>query len=409
MRINHLSLANFRNYSRLELDFSMPLTLLQGNNAQGKTNVLEAIYLLATSRSPHAIAEREMVNWLTLEEPQPFARLTAEIERAGRRQKLEIVLVPQNGEGNNGPTFRKQVKINGVAKRALNLIGLLPVVLFLPGDIDLVAGGPAGRRHYLDVALCQMGAAYCRALAEYNRVLAQRSALLRHLGEHGGDREQMRFWDERLVEHGSLILVRRQQVISSLESEAQARHLALTDGRERLRLRYLPGLDLSRLASPAGDAGEAETGAQSWNIRQVAALYTQQLRAGHEREIGAGGSLYGPHRDDIRFLVNGRDLRLYGSRGQQRTVALTLKLAEVAVMAQSLGESPLLLLDDVMSELDAERRAALLALLDGASQAICTTTDWSDFGEDFCRRAHCLQVVEGRVEPLPQEPTPKGG
>ncbi|MCC7352130.1 MAG: DNA replication/repair protein RecF [Anaerolineae bacterium] len=391
MRIHHLSLANFRNYTRLELDFSTPLTLLQGDNAQGKTNLLEAIYVLATSRTPHAVAEREMVNWLALEESFPYARLVADVERAGRRQRLEIVVAPQNGEGGNGPTFRKQVKINGVARRALDLVGLLPVVLFLPEDIELVSGAPAVRRRYLNVALCQIDAAYCRALAEYNRVLTRRSALLRHLRERGGNQDQMRFWDERLVMYGSTLLARRQEAISALEGEAQTRQRALTQGREHLRLRYLPGIDL------APDRPEEEV-LPMLEAARIEALFGEELRAGREKELAAGTCLYGPHRDDLRFLIGGRDLRLYGSRGQQRTVALAMKLAEMAVMTQALGEPPLLLLDDMMSELDARRRAALLSTLNGVPQAICTATDWSDFDEGFRARARCLRVVEGRIE-----------
>ena len=405
MRLHHLSLANFRNYTRLELDFSTPLTLLQGDNAQGKTNLLEAIYVLATSRTPHAVAEREMVNWLALEEPFPYARLVADVERAGRRQRLEIVLSPpsqgltwQNGEGNNGPTFRKRVKINGVARRAVDLVGLLPVVLFLPEDIELVSGAPAVRRRYLDIALCQIDPAYCRALADYNRVLTRRSALLRQLRERGGSQEQMRFWDERLITYGSVLLARRREAVDALEEEAQARQRALTHGGEHLRLRYLPGIDLTR-----GRPGEEISPPLA--VGEIAALFGEQLHAGREKELAAGTCLYGPHRDDLRFLIGGRDLRLYGSRGQQRTVALAMKLAEMAVMTRALGEPPLLLLDDMMSELDARRRAALLATLNGVPQAICTTTDWSDFDAEFRARARCLRVVEGRIEEHPL-PTP---
>ena len=391
MRIYHLSLANYRNYTRLELDFSTPLTLLQGDNAQGKTNLLEAIYVLATSRTPHAVAEREMVNWLALEESLPYARLQADVERAGRRQRLEIVLAPQNGEGGNGPSFRKQVKINGVVRRALDLVGLLPVVLFLPEDTDLVSGAPAVRRRYLDVALCQIDAAYCRALAEYNRVLTRRSALLRHLREQGGNQDQMRFWDERLIKYGSALLTRRQEAIGALEVEAQARQTALTEGREQLRLRYLPGIDFTP-GKPEGEALPVLSPAE------MGALFEEQLHGGRAKELAAGTCLYGPHRDDLRFLIGGRDLRLYGSRGQQRTVALAMKLAEMSVMTQALNEPPLLLLDDMMSELDAKRRAALLSTLNGIPQAICTATDWSDFDEGFRARARCLRVVEGRIE-----------
>jgi DNA replication and repair protein RecF len=398
MRIHHLSLVNFRNYTRLELGFSTPLTLIQGDNAQGKTNLLEAVYVLATSRSPRGASEREMVNWLALAEPIPYARLAADVERGGRRQRLEIVLAPQNGREGSGPTLRKQVKINGVAKRAMDLVGLLPVVLFAPEDVELASGAPAIRRRYLDVALCQVDGAYCRALTEYNRVLMQRNALLRHLREQGGSPEQLRFWDERLVKYGSVLLARRRDFIAALEKEAQPRLQALTEGRERLRFHYLAGIDLLRQTPAPPPSGREDAATAALTADEIANLFGEQLRAARPREIAAGACLYGPHRDDLRTLINGRDLRLYGSRAQQRTVALTMKLAEMAVMGQTLGEPPLLLLDDIMSELDAKRRAALAAVLDGVPQAICTTTDWSDFTEALRARARCLRVVEGRIE-----------
>ena len=395
MRLNHLSLTNFRNYARLELDLQTPITILQGRNAQGKTNLLEAIVILATSRSPIAMADRELVNWLALEDLIPVARLVAEIERANRQQKIELSVVAQEGRNNNGPSFRKQIRINGVPRRALSLVGLLPVVLFLPQDIELVSGSPSVRRRYLDIALCQMDAAYCRSLAQYNRILAQRNALLRHLREEGGPSEQLRLWDERLVKHGSQILWQRQGFIAELNESAQERHEALTTGQERLRLIYQPGLAMM----PSQADGQA-TLAVDMNIgvrEEIATVFRQQLGAEQGKEIAAGLSLFGPHRDEVNFEVDGRELRLFGSRGQQRTASLSVKLAEVEVMTHHLGEPPLLLLDDIMSELDAERRAALLTTMETVPQAICSTTDWDDFAPEFRQRATCLCVEEGRI------------
>jgi len=401
VRLLHLSLVNYRNYVRLELDFPTRITLLQGANAQGKTNLLEAIHYLATGRALQAGAERELVNWLALEEPLPHARAAAEIIHDHQKEKLEITLLPVNGPGAQ-MNFRKHVRINGVARRAIDLVGHLRVVLFVPQDIELVAGAPGHRRRYLDIALCQMHPAYCRALAQYNQVLAQRNALLRALRDQGGSPGQLRFWDEQLAEHGALIIAERQRFIAHLDMEARARHRELTGGREHLQLHYLPSFD--PIYQPGGGQPPlafSEGISSDFPPREeIASRFLTHLRASHERDIAAGMTLTGPHRDDMRFSVGGRDLRVYGSRGQQRTATLALKLAEVQVMTQETDEPPVLLLDDVMSELDDTRRQALLGALDGVAQAVITTTDWDDFTPAFRAQARLLRVSNGRVEEL---------
>jgi DNA replication and repair protein RecF len=405
VRLNYLSLSNFRNYVRLELNLPDQLTVIQGANAQGKTNLLEAIHLLATGRSPRAVAERELINWLACEGPLPYARLQGEIGEGKSIQKLELVLeLAANGMG-NGPTVRKQVRINDVPKRGLDLVGRLRVVLFLPEDISLVAGAPAERRRYLDIALCQIAPSYCRALGEYNRILSQRNALLRRLRELGGDPGQLAFWDTQMAEHGSVLTHRRSQAIHMLDGIAAERHAALTGRAERLHLTYLPSPDPG--LSPDNQLRRGSAGKQlitetrpTYHAIAREALRDRFLDGLHrtrDREIAAGASLLGPHRDDMTFAVDGRDLRTYGSRGQQRTGALALKLAEVQMMLEVTGESPLLLLDDVMSELDATRRRALLDALAGAAQAIVTTTDWGDFASESISQAHRLQVERGSL------------
>jgi len=401
VHLHHLSLTNFRNYTRLELSLPDRLTILQGANAQGKTNLLEAIHLLATGRSPRAAAERDLINWLALAGPLPYARLEGEVGTGRATTKLELVLeLVSNGVG-SGAGVRKQVRINGMAKRALDLVGRLRVVLFLPEDISLVTGAPAERRRYLDIALCQVAADYCRALADYNRVLNQRNALLRRLRDYGGDPGQLTFWNERLAEHGSLLIWHRSRAISHLDRLAAEHHAALTAGDERLHLVYLPsllavlprsqersGVDISQPPLLIG----GETAQQS--LREH---FLTQLRDLQPREIAAGTTLLGPHRDDMQFTVDDRDLRAFGSRGQQRTAALALKLAEVQMMQDLTGESPLLLLDDVMSELDARRRQALVEALANVEQALVTTTDWGDFSPELLARARRLQVEQGVI------------
>ena len=403
MRLAHLSLAHFRNYRHLELDFTGPLTLLQGENAQGKTNLLEAIFMLATSKPVHAQSEREIVDWGAQAEPIPYARIAATVETGARPLELEIILSPR-GDGEN---FNKQVKINGAPKRSMDLVGLLRAVLFLPADIRLVDGGPGERRRYLDIALCQIDRVYCRALSAFQQVMTQRNSLLKALREQDANPNnpavaaQLVFWDEKLVQHGAVVVARRHNFVLELEVLARQRHGELSGGRETLVLHYLPSFN----PGPRTDTefelwrdGLANDSVQAvLEPATVAAAYQRKLATRRGREISAGNTLYGPHRDDLRLLANERDLRLYGSRGQQRSAALALKLAEVRVMTTATGAAPLLLLDDVMSELDAQRRATLLTVLADVPQAIVTTTDWEDFTPAFQVQAQRLQVAGGVV------------
>jgi DNA replication and repair protein RecF len=409
MRIEHLSLTNFRNYARLELDFPGRTILLQGDNAQGKTNLLEAIYYLATTRSPYAGAEYELVNWLAENQDLPHARLTAQVRKGDSSLRIEITLVKTQASGTNSPRYRKHIKVNGVNKRALDLIGQVNVVLFLPEDIVLVAGSPSGRRRYLDATLCQIDPRYCRTLQKYNRVLTQRNHLLRTLREREGDLDQLLFWDRSLVDNGAYLVARRQEVISELDRLARAIHLELTGQKERLRLRYEPSFDPSRPPPPDYQLSlelelysPSEPGIHPLvaNLGQVAEAFRAQLREIRRREILQGMTLIGPHRDDLRFLVGGIDLTTYGSRGQQRTAALALKLAEVKLIGQEVGEQPILLLDDVMSELDDARRGYLMRMMDGAQQAILTTTDLKAYSAEFLAEVTLLRVREGRIEEI---------
>ncbi len=409
MYLSSLSLTNFRNYVRLELDFPGRLTLVQGGNAQGKTSLLEAVYYLATSKSPHADTDRELVNFLAREDSTRFVRILGRVQHApspGASEQLEILLAPANGDTTS---YSKRVRVNGVVHRVMDLVGHLRVVLFLPQDIELVTGAPSVRRRYLDIALCQIDPVYLRTLSTWNQVLAQRNALLRRLREQGGNAQQLDFWDEKLVALGSYLIVKRQWLVNALEGAAGPRQRALTGDRERVYLEYLPSVDPTRdpvqVANQltlqyevvAGPAAEARALTQD----DVLHAYRAQLAAARRREIMAAMTLLGPHRDELRFRIQGRDLRTYGSRGQQRTATLALKLAEFEVMRDASGEPPVLLLDDVMSELDAQRRAMLLHALEGVAQAIITTTDWDDFTPDFRAHARCLTVAEGRIVEMP--------
>lgn len=413
MYLTRLSLANFRNYVRLELSLPRQVVILQGGNAQGKSNFLEAIYYLVTTRSPHASADRQLINWLADEEVLPHARLEGWIQRQGTPCQVTMTLMKQPVEDGQEFRVRRHIELNGVPKKASDFLGELLVVLFSPHDIYLVDGPPEGRRRFLDIALCQLDSQYCRSLRRYNATLTQRNFLLRRLRQGRGGRRELDVWDEQLASSGAYLMARRWQAVDRLDRLIQPFHRKLAAGQERLRLSYAPSLDptqtppldyqLPLAFNALQDRRKAWSGLES---SAIAAAFRARLRELREQEVQRGMTLMGPQRDDIHFLVNGVDMTVYGSRGQQRTVALSLRLAERALMLEERGEEPILLLDDVMSELDSMRRSALMELLDGAEQAILTTTDWQDYQSHFLAHACCLTVEVGQIRPARPEAIP---
>lgn len=403
MLLARLSLSHFRNYERLELEFGSGITLLYGNNAQGKTNLLEAIFFLATARSPHAGAERELIHWGAATEPIPFARVEAQIGRAnGVMTELEIVLVTGEERDLTVARVSKRIKVNGVNKRAIDLLGNLNVVLFLPQDLELVFGSPGDRRRYLDTTLSQIDPKYSRALQQYNHVLEQRNALLKEFRERSFNAAELEPWNNKLVENGSYVMARRAQAIETYNGLVSEIHPQLTAEHKELKLHYQPTIPVEAFALPETRQLGLGLTPPSAPLEQIAMAFRGQLAALRAKEAGAALTLVGPHRDDLRFTVDGVDMTTYASRGQGRTIAVALKLAEIELMRAETGEEPVLLLDDVMSELDKPRRAALSHAILSAKQAIVSATDLDDFTGEFIARARILSVSDGRVQPLPQ-------
>ena len=411
MFLSQLHLEHFRNYRELDLTFSAPVTLVQGRNGQGKTNLLEAVYYLATSKSRHARAEREAVDRAAADEPIPYARIRGEVMRAEQSTTLEILFTLRADRQN----YTKQVRVNGAPRRSMDLIGHLRAVLFLPEDLTLIAGSPSERRRYIDVALCQIDRRYCQALSRYQKVVTQRNSLLKQLQEREQTdgtsvAAQLRYWDDQLVELGTQVLARRHTYLTDLAPIARRVHADISLQQESLDLLYLPSFntglyseqDFQRLRE--GEEVQADALAcLETDAAIISERFRERLEGRRRVELNAGSSLYGPHRDELIFLVNGWNLRTYGSRGQQRTGALALKLAELQAMAAVTGEKPILLLDDVMSELDAQRRAALLNALADVRQGIVTTTDWGQFSEDFQQGAQRLQIEAGAATQVASE------
>jgi DNA replication and repair protein RecF len=400
LQVTHLSLSNFRNYAALELDLPPHITVLQGDNAQGKSNLLEAIYILATSRSPRTASDRELMNWAVLEDELSACRLAADVQRAKGKLHLEIALssksptiteadafASRRQQPANASPVLKRVKINGVMRRASDLVGQLNVVAFSVHDIDLVWGEPALRRRYLDITISQIDHQYLRSLQRYQRVLWQRNQLLRAIAEDKSSPDELAFWDKELVKTGSYLTVGREHTVAALDRLAQTIHDELSGGQGKLSIVYFRSID-------------KEKGREDSQVQQTADKFAQALNAVREKEIAQGMSLIGPHRDDLRFYVNGIDAGVYGSRGQQRTIALALKLAEVSFLHNRTGEQPVLLLDDVLSELDARRRHHLLDAAVKHEQVIITATDLDRFEPDFLKQATLFKVSQGFIEPL---------
>ncbi|MGD8996757.1 MAG: DNA replication/repair protein RecF [Anaerolineae bacterium] len=424
MRIRYLSLTNFRNYARLELTLPGQPLLLHGGNAQGKTSLLEAIYLLAVGSSPLAASDRELIRWQSEAEGLPYARVWAELERRDRRLELEIALEKQNIS--NGTTrLQKSIRIDRSPKNQSDLSGKLNVVLFTPANVELVGGSPSRRRQYLNDALCQVDELYSQALGSYTQALRQRNAVLRHVRDERGDPAQLAPFEKVLAQNGVIIADRRRKLIEDLSGRVKRIHQRLTGGTEWLRLDYLANFDstappllryqmgmevqgsspsLARAASR--DVVEEGKGAHlDFGFDELVNAYGQALVKRRPEEIARGVTAFGPHRDEVRFTAGSPtlgthevDLGTYGSRGQQRTAVLSLKLAELNWMREETRETPVLLLDEVLAELDQNRRTYLLGQVEGVEQAILTATDPEMFSRGFLERALVWEVKGGIVQ-----------
>lgn len=411
MRLTRLSLTDFRNFASLQIDVPSGPTLLVGANAQGKTSLLEAIYYLVGASSPHASSDRELIRLESVPEAEiPVGRLVAQVERAGVPLKIEIRVILDT-LANGTQRTRKQVLVNGRKRRAADLYGQFNAVLFLPHDVEIVEGSPGRRRRQLDDTLSQTDPEYARTLSEHGKVLTQRNSLLKRLQERQGRPDELSFWDQRLAKLAAQVVRRRAAALAELQALAGPIHTRLSRGAEQLALRYEPSFPEGGVhagASPgqpaSGGSASGGTGAGEAVLADTAELahaFAAELQRRRGEQIRRGLTTFGPQRDDLAFMVDGRDLRTYGSRGQNRTAILAYKLAEIEWIKQRRGEMPVLLLDEVLAELDPERRADLLDQVLLAPQALLTGADAGMFDPEFRRRATVWQVSTGKVTPAP--------
>jgi DNA replication and repair protein RecF len=398
MFLKHLSLTNFRSFTRLDIDIPQRVVLLTGANAQGKTSVLEAIYFLAAFTSFQTHVDRQIVNFHEAKKNTlAVTRLVAEYQKARGKHRLEVRLILEP-TGVNGQRLRKEILLDGVKKPANEIIGHFNAVIFVPQMSQIIEGAPDDRRRYLNLALAQSTPAYARVLSEYNQALTQRNALLKMLGERGGNSEQLEVWDDALTRLGAQIILWRIEAVRQIERLASRVHHELTHGSEILRLAYEPAYD--PLPKPNGQIGlklDTVIDRSHLELDEIQAGFRARLKELRSEEIGRGVTTIGPHRDELRFLANNIDLGDYGSRGQVRTALLALKLAEVNWMKDRTGEWPVILLDEVMAELDVQRRADLLKYIGESEQVLFTTTDLNLYEHDFVEKAEVWKVESGKV------------
>ena len=398
MHLSRLTLQNVRTFRRLDLPLASGRPhVIWGENASGKTNLLESIALLATARLGHRRGtDADLISWdAVVEDPLPTARIAGQVETRGGTVQLEIAITaalrepepgaPEPGAmdiGEDGPESAgatRRFRVNGVARRASDLVGHLRVVLFSADDLLVLEGPPGGRRRFLDLTLTQIQPGYVRALQRYQRVLQQRNSLLRRLQERRAPPHELDFWDDELAAAGAEIIAARAALIEGLGAIAEERHRELAPREERapagrrergLALGYRPALP------PGAASGSASlTGSGSFDRAALVPWFAERLREQRPRDIASGVSRFGPHRDELLFQLGGREAAASASRGQLRGIMLAMRLAEVALFTERTGDPPVLLLDDVLSELDAERRARVLATAYEVDQVLLTTPD----------------------------------
>ncbi|MFC4778355.1 DNA replication/repair protein RecF [Paenibacillus sp. GCM10023252] len=367
MYLHHIRLHNYRNYEQLELRTDKQVNIIIGRNAQGKTNLLEAIFALALTKSHRTSKDKELIGW-----NGTSARIDAEVDKKYGKITMDLQFSPQG----------KKAKINGLEQRKLSdFIGSLNVVMFAPEDLEIVKGTPGVRRRFLDMEIGQVQPGYLHTLQQYGKVLQHRNNYLKSTGPSAISQPMLDVWNTQLAEHGVKIMKKRKHFIHKLQSWAERIHAGITAGNEQLRIDYRPSLD--------GDAGEDES--------VLFERFMIKLTQMKDQEIRRGMTLVGPHRDDLAFYINGKEAHIYGSQGQQRTTALSLKLAEIELIHEEIGEYPILLLDDVLSELDQHRQTQLIETFQSKVQTFITTTSIDSVNLDKLYDVGIYQVQDGRV------------
>ena len=357
MFIESIELKNYRNYGELHMDFDPGTNVLYGDNAQGKTNILEAVYVCATTKSHRGSKDREIIEF-----GEDESHIKMQLRKDDVPYRIDMHLKKNKTKG---------VAVNGIPiRRASELFGIVNVVFFSPEDLNLIKNGPADRRRFIDLELCQLNRLYVHSLVQYNRVVIQRNKLLKELFFHPEYEEMLDIWDMQLVNYGRKIIGKRREFVESLNEIIKEIHRNLTGGIENIEVIYEPSVESEALE--------------------------ESLFRNRDRDLRMKMTSSGPHRDDLMVAVNGIDIRKYGSQGQQRTAALSLKLSEIYLVEKIIHDKPVLLLDDVLSELDSSRQNYLLESIHDI-QTMITCTGLDDFVSHQFTINKVFHVVAGHV------------
>ena len=358
MFIESLALSNFRNYENADIKFSSGINILYGDNAQGKTNILEAVYMLATTKSHRGSRDKEIICF-----DEEESHIRASVRKNDISHRIDMHLRKSKSKG---------IAIDMIPiKKSAELFGLVNIVFFSPEDLTIIKESPAERRRFMDMELCQISRLYYSDLSSYNRILNQRNNQLKAIAYDRSQADMMDIWDLQLVKYGIEVIKKRNNFIEELNSIIKDIHKDLTGGREELVIIYDKNVDEEKFATELVLKRDTDLRLQTTNT--------------------------GPHRDDMIFMINGMDVKKYGSQGQQRTVALSLKLAEIKLVKNVINDNPILLLDDVMSELDAKRRDALLSSISDI-QTIITCTGYDDFIKERISIDKIYKVTSGELK-----------
>lgn len=357
MIIKSLELADFRNYDSLKIEFSEGTNIIYGDNAQGKTNILEAIYLSSTTKSHKGSKDKDIINFNKDE-----AHIRTCLEKKGIDTRIDMHLRKNKTKG---------IAVDGQRiKKAADLLGILNVVFFSPEDLNIIKNGPAERRRFIDMELCQLDKFYLYNIDNYNKTVNQRNKLLKEIYDNPSLRETLHIWDMQLVSYGSKIIERRRKFVEELNDIIYDKHKKISGGLEDIKVCYEP------------NTTEEE--------------FEDKLKLNQQRDIFMKQTTTGPHRDDLSFFVNDIDVRKFGSQGQQRTAALSLKLSEIELVKKTTQDNPVLLLDDVLSELDSKRQNDLLDSI-GDIQTVITCTGLDEFVKHQFHINRLFRIVNGRV------------
>ncbi|AXI07494.1 DNA replication/repair protein RecF [Oceanobacillus zhaokaii] len=368
MHIEQLNLKNYRNYEQLEVSFDDKVNVIIGENAQGKTNLMEAIHVLAFTKSHRTTHEKELIQW-----DKEYAKIEGRVTKRQQSIPLEITI------SNKG----KKAKLNRLEQgRLSDYIGAVNVVMFAPEDLNLVKGAPQIRRRFIDMELGQIQPTYIYHLGQYQKVLKQRNHLLKQMQRSGkSDKVMLQVLTDQLVEHAAIILEKRFTFLKLLRTWASPIHFEISREREDLEIKYQATIEVSEDA----------------NKEKIETIYLSKFQDMQTKEIERGTTLIGPHRDDLLFSVNKKDVQTFGSQGQQRTTALSVKLAEIELIHKEIGEYPILLLDDVLSELDDHRQSHLLNTIQGRVQTFVSTTSVDGINHETLKKAELIRIANGEI------------